>query len=335
MARTPKPWYRKDRKSWFVTVHGQRHNLGPERKAAFLLFHELMANSESVSQKPVKAESVASIIDAYLEWCLKHRAKRTYDWYLERCQWFIDTIPDGLSVKQLKPYHIQQWVDAHPNWSDGHIRGCIIAIQRPMRWAEKMGLIEQNPIAHVEKPQQGSRDLLITQEIFDVILSRATDLFFQDLLVTAWETGARPQEILAVEARHVDVKNSRWVFPKEEAKGKRQIRVVYLSDRALEITERILNSNPEGPIFRNKDGNPWTPYSVNCRFFRLKKKLGTKYCLYLFRHSFATRMLESGLDPITVSVLMGHKDTTMLARVYQHLSHNPDNLLQQIRKAAG
>ena len=335
MSRTPKPWYRKERKSWFVTVHGQRHNLGPDRQTAFQRFHELMAAPKSIPQKSVQTETVVSIIDSYLEWCLKHRAKRTYDWYLERCQWFVETIPDGLSINQLKPYHVQRWVDAHPNWSDGHIRGGIIAIQRPLRWAVKMGLIDQNPIAHIEKPQQGTRDLLITQEIFDEILGHATDQAFKDLITTAWETGARPQEILAVEARHVDVKNSRWVFPKEEAKGKRQIRVVYLSDEAMEITKRLINVNPEGRLFRNKNGNPWTPYSVNCRFFCLSKKLNQKYCLYVFRHSFATRMLESGLDPITVSVLMGHKDTTMLARGYQHLSHNPDNLLQQIRNAAG
>ncbi len=32
MARQPKPWYRKDRDSWFVTVGGTRHNLGADKK---------------------------------------------------------------------------------------------------------------------------------------------------------------------------------------------------------------------------------------------------------------------------------------------------------------
>jgi hypothetical protein len=34
MARQPKPWWRKDRKSWFVTVDGKRDDLGPNREAA-------------------------------------------------------------------------------------------------------------------------------------------------------------------------------------------------------------------------------------------------------------------------------------------------------------
>lgn len=41
MARSPKPWYRRERKAWFVTIDGKRHNLGPDRKAAFKRFHEL------------------------------------------------------------------------------------------------------------------------------------------------------------------------------------------------------------------------------------------------------------------------------------------------------
>ena len=42
MARTSKPWWRKDRQAWFVTIDGERFNLGRYRKAAFRRFHELM-----------------------------------------------------------------------------------------------------------------------------------------------------------------------------------------------------------------------------------------------------------------------------------------------------
>ncbi len=42
MPRDPKPWFRKDRDAWFVTINGRRYNLGPERDAAHDRFHELM-----------------------------------------------------------------------------------------------------------------------------------------------------------------------------------------------------------------------------------------------------------------------------------------------------
>jgi integrase len=59
------------------------------------------------------------------------------------------------------------------------------------------------------------------------------------------------------------------------------------------------------------------------------------YSLYALRHAWATHALQRGVDPLTVAILMGHRDPSMLARVYQHLSLNPNHLLQQARKAVG
>ena len=44
--------------------------------------------------------------------------------------------------------------------------------------------------------------------------------------------------------------------------------------------------------------------------------------------------LQRGVDALTVAILMGHKDPSQLAKVYQHLSHNPKHLLEQAKKAA-
>jgi integrase len=60
-----------------------------------------------------------------------------------------------------------------------------------------------------------------------------------------------------------------------------------------------------------------------------------RYSLYTLRHAWATRALQTGLDGLTVAVLMGHSDPSTLARVYQHLSHDPTHLLNQARRAAG
>lgn len=43
MPRMPKPWFRKDRRIWFVQIDGKQCSLGSERTAAFKRYHELMA----------------------------------------------------------------------------------------------------------------------------------------------------------------------------------------------------------------------------------------------------------------------------------------------------
>ena len=68
---------------------------------------------------------------------------------------------------------------------------------------------------------------------------------------------------------------------------------------------------------------------------KLAQKTVSRYSLYALRHAWATRALQSGLDGLTVAILMGHSDPSTLARVYQHLAHQPEHLLAQARKASG
>ncbi len=381
MPHYPKPFFRAPRGLWYVQIDGRQVNLGPDRDEAFRRYHDLMARGRD-RPEPATGDAVVSVLDAFLDWCQKHRAARTYDWYRDYLQSFADSIPCGLSVAQLRPIHVQQWVDSQPGWGRGK-RCAITAVQRAFIWAAKMGLIEANPVRHVEKPRAGRRDVVITPEEYAWILGHVRDEPFRDLLVVCLGTGCRPQEVLAVEARHVDLNGGRWVFPPDEAKGKKAHRVVYLTERALEITQRLAARHPEGPLFRNTDGRPWHPYALNCRFGRLRlahgsqriqelrlmppkiKRLdaaqrrdpkargeheravtlrreriavlarehGTKWCLYHFRHSFATRMLEAGTDALTVSALLGHADGAMLAKVYSHLSKNVAYLRDAVKVA--
>ncbi|HVX62152.1 MAG TPA: tyrosine-type recombinase/integrase [Pirellulales bacterium] len=58
-----------------------------------------------------------------------------------------------------------------------------------------------------------------------------------------------------------------------------------------------------------------------------------KYCLTVLRHSWCHHALRRGLDALTVSVLMGHADCSMVTKVYSHLSYAPDYLREAVQKA--
>lgn len=234
-------------------------------------------------------------------------------------------------IGQLKPYHVQQWIDSYSLSSDSK-RILARSISRCLKWCEEQGLIDQSPIRHFKKPRAGRREQVISPEEYKSILQAIKRQSFKDLVTFAWETGARAAECLAVEKRHVDLANHRIVFPVSEEKMERIPRIIYLTDNAESIIRRLMAKSPSGPVFLNSDGQPWTPDAVNCAFGRLRKKLKVRYCLTAFRHSWCHRMLKSGVDALTVSVLMGHADPSMIARVYSHLSHAPDYLLQSVRK---
>jgi integrase len=389
MAHFPKPFFRPARGLWYVQLRGKQHNLGPDRDEALRRYHELMSRPE---EEPVAGDAVLAVIERFLEWCQTHRPD-SYTWYLQRLRQFARAVPRTLTVRELRPFHVQEWVDAHPDWSPSHKRGSTIAVQRAFRWAEKMGHIDKSPVRHVEKPEQGKREQIISPEDYAQILARYEGDPFADLLEFSWQTGARPQETVIAEVRHLDLGGERLIFPPEEAKGKKRYRVVYLNDAALQIVRRLALEHPEGPLFRNSDGEPWTAWAVNCRFGRLQAsvgrrlmqergivvdaeavkelaarlprehtvrgrrvakserellaearkkltakeaaKLGGRFCLYSFRHTFANRLLKAGVDALTVATLLGHADGTMLAKVYSHLNQSTDYLRDALKKAGG
>lgn len=108
MARRPKPWWWKERQAWFVTIDGVRHSLGPDQDGARQRFHELMAEPR---KRQVASNSAVAICDAYVDWVQKHRSPDTYRWYKDRLQRFVETIPPALRVSQLRPFHVQQFID--------------------------------------------------------------------------------------------------------------------------------------------------------------------------------------------------------------------------------
>lgn len=389
MPRTPRPWWRKDKKCWSVYIDGKRHNLGKEREEAFRRFHELMASPRKWT---IASDSVLAIIDVFLDWVSRHRAPDTYEWYRQRLQAFADHVGSSLTTQDIRPFHVQQFIDAMPH-SSGTKRNYVRAVKRAMKWAKQQGYIDTNPIADMEKPKGGKRETVVSEMEFQRILSLVPDPAFRDLLIATFRSGCRPQESLRVEARHVDVANSRWIFPETEEKNETLYRVVYLSEEALEITKRLMARYPRGNLFRNSRGIPFTTDSVNCAFVRVQIRMGKqimqeqgieipekeisalmktltreaviggtlrakrkaelrheakskltkriacslapKYSLYVLRHSWCTRALERGVDPLTVAILMGHQDPSTLSRVYQHVALNPSHMLDQARRAAG
>jgi site-specific recombinase XerD len=82
----------------------------------------------------------------------------------------------------------------------------------------------------------------------------------------------------------------------------------------------------EGKLFRNNRGDLWTKYAVCNRMHRLSRVTGRKKAMYDARHGFATRKLVQGHHHLVIAELMGHRDGTMLAKVYGHLDRNVDYL---------
>jgi len=335
----PEPWFRPSRRTYYVTVNGIQQNLRTADKAeAYRRWHELMVRAPEPPESP--DATVVVILAAFLDWAEKHTKSTTYGWHRQYLQGFVASLDDKqLQVSDLKKFHVTRWLDAQTTWGANSRRAAIASVKRAFNWAVDEGYIPHSPVARLSKPKAKHRETILTADQCQLILDESASDFcdFLDLLL---ETGVRPSEVRTVEARHVSVEHGLWVFPPSEHKTGRKTdkpRVVYLSAKALEITKRLVVQHPTGPLLRNSRGKPWTRNAVRCRFRRLRLRLADKLppdlCAYLFRHTFATRALERGLDSVTVAELMGHADATMVSRVYQHVGQRLDHMRAAAERA--
>ena len=200
-------------------------------------------------------------------------------------------------------------------------------------WAQKMRYLERNPIKGMPKPDRTIREEFLPIDIWPKLLEAASDEQFRDWLMVMLLSGCRTEEMFKFKAQHFD--EDRFVLPITDSKGRKQVRIIYLPDKALSIVERLTKENPEGALFRNRRGVAWNKNSINCRFKRLKKIMGEpKLCATVLRHSFAHHRLISGQDALTVAELMGQKGTDMLAKRYGKIGQNRDYMKEEANRIA-
>jgi hypothetical protein len=172
MARTAKPWFRKQTGWWIITLGGKQHKLAEGRenkKLAQKKCHELML---LVAEAPGAIDMrVASACDAFLVWSERHQAAETYRGY-----WFyVQSLCEAcgyLRVADLHPHHVTTWMDSK-SWGPTTQFNAVRTAQRAFNWAVKEKLLFQNPIKGMERPRQQSRDSYITYEEYRALLRGA------------------------------------------------------------------------------------------------------------------------------------------------------------------
>lgn len=107
--------------------------------------------------------------------------------------------------------------------------------------------------------------------------------------------------------------------------GRRTIPLTGEARKALErqkfITEQIFGNleNLTDTIFRSPCGKVLNDSSVNSDIKRICRAAGMDYfTAHAFRDTFATRCVESGMQPKTLQTIMGHSDIGMTMNLYAH-----------------
>ena len=141
------------------------------------------------------------------------------------------------------------------------------------------------------------------------------------MLMMTYSAGLRVSETARLKITDID--SGQMLIRVNHAKGNKD-RHTLLSQVALEtLREYWKEWRPKDWLFP-KDTNPAEPVptdTIQTAFKRAKQQAGIikPASCHTLRHSFATHLLEAGVDPHTIQLLLGHSDIRSTT-VYLHVS---------------
>lgn len=140
-------------------------------------------------------------------------------------------------------------------------------------------------------------------------------------LLLAYACGLRVGEALSL--RVADIDSDRKILQVRQGKGRKD-RCVPLTDRVLlRLRGYCAHAKPQGWLFPSRliAGRATTRKTLEgvVRLAAEQASIGKPVKFHTLRHSFATHLLECGVDLRTIQVLLGHKRLETTA-IYTHLT---------------
>jgi integrase/recombinase XerD len=156
--------------------------------------------------------------------------------------------------------------------------------------------------------QQKRLPVILSQAEITQFFAAADRLKYRALFMAVYAAGLRVSEVTALRAEDID--SNRMVLRVCQGKGKKD-RIVMLSPKLLEILREYYRAfRPTATLFFGREKErPLDRGTVllACRRITRRAGLNRRITPHTFRHSFATHLLEAGVDLRTIQAMLGHR----------------------------
>jgi integrase len=257
-----------------------------------------------------------------------------------------------IQLRDLLPSHIQQLLNERIQTRSARTVELIhTVLHTALRQAVLEQLVTRNVAQAVRKPKkEGKERRVLSVAEQDSLLMAAAEERLGAAYVVLLGTGLRVGELCALRWSDVDLKGRTLrvaqtairvrtpngprrtgfsINPPKTASGRRTIPLA--ASVASTLAEWKLQQNTDRVflgkawkqteyVFTSRDGTLLDPANINRTLDRITKRAGiTHVNVHALRHTFATRLLESGVPAKTVQVLLGHSTVTLTLDIYAHV----------------
>jgi integrase/recombinase XerD len=248
---------------------------------------------------------------------IRNYAPRTIEAYLAgvvRLVKHFRKSPDELTPDDIRAFQVHL-VQNGVSWSQFNQIVCALRFF----YGTTLGRPERIPLIPYGKRRKPMPSVLSPEEVA-LLIESAPAGRDRLLLQIAYGCGLRLSELLSLQVGDID--SARMVIHVRQGKGGKP-RLVPMSLRLLqELRAYWRMCRPRVHLFPGKKPDqPITNGNVQRTFRRIAKRAGLpKPCsMHTLRHSYATHLLEAGVDVLTLKVLLGHRSLQTTA-LYLHVS---------------
>lgn len=194
----------------------------------------------------------------------------------------------------------------------------LIALKTIFKRLVSANVLTKSPARDIKQLAPNERNFHVLTNDEEKIYLFAAPQPLQDVATLMLETGMRPSEIYNLKRQNVNVEKG--FIQIENSKTKSSNRKVWLSEQTSKILHSRIDKFKGEYLFPKgeKDGTGAT-YQLNTQHRETLKRTKLKFRLYDCRHTFATRVIENGIDLLTLASMLGHSSLDEVMR-YAHPS---------------
>ena len=248
------------------------------------------------------------------------RTIKTYVSCLKRLSIYYNQSPDTITIKQVKEY--LHHIIVKDQVSTSLVNQTISAVK-----VLRQGVLELewNYIKLIRPRRETRLPIILSRQEVDQILEVTINLKHKSILTLAYSSGLRMSELLNLEIKDID--SGRMQIRVCSGKGKKD-RYTLLSQTTLDLLRIYYKEyQPKHWLFEGLKDKRYSSTSVQKILKKACNKADISKHVYLhcLRHSFATHLLEQGVNIQIIQRLLGHSNprtTCMYLHVQQYSLDN-------------
>lgn len=244
-----------------------------------------------------------------------HKTKKTYINHIKAFQKYLNKDLDNIIEEDVKAY--LNYLIMDKKCSHSYANQAISSI----KFLNNYVLHKSELMIYVNRPKKERKlpDVLSKEEVRKILtaLENKKHITILNLIYSA---GLRVSELTNLKIEDID--SNRMLIKVRQGKGKKD-RYVMLSESILiQLREYYKEYKPIKWLFEGgKNGNHITSRTVQRIFGNAceKAKINKDASVHTLRHSFATHLLETGVDIRYIQELLGHS-SSKTTEIYTHVT---------------